>query len=100
MAGPIGIVLSRAWQVMLSDKTQVSAKIVVIAAGPMDAYSLFDDKERPGVVSKAAKEAKPVRLVCLDVALSSLPDKDALFAWSRQSTIYFWVHSAWSTNNN
>ncbi|MGA7898859.1 MAG: hypothetical protein WCA39_08370 [Nitrososphaeraceae archaeon] len=95
MAGPIGIVLSHAWQVMLSDKTQVSAKIVVIAAGPMDAYSLFDDKERPGVLSKAAKEAKPVHLVCLDVALSSLPDKDALFALGVDSPLYFWVHSAY-----
>ena len=36
---------SSGWQVLLSDKTQVSAKIVVIAADPMDAYSLFDDKE-------------------------------------------------------
>ena len=60
---------SSGWQVLLSDKTQVSAKIVVIAAGPMDAYSLFDEKERPEVLSKAAKAAKPVRLVCLDVAV-------------------------------
>jgi hypothetical protein len=57
----------------LEDKTEVSAKIVVIAAGPKDAYSLFDDDERPDVLFKAAKEAKPIRLVCLDVALSSLP---------------------------
>jgi phytoene dehydrogenase-like protein len=64
------------WLITLSDKTQVSAKIVVIAAGPKDAYSLFDDKERPEVLSRAAKEAKPIRMVCLDVALSSLPDKD------------------------
>jgi phytoene dehydrogenase-like protein len=80
---------SSGWQVLLSDKTQVSAKIVVIAAGPMDAYSLFDDKERPEVLSKAAKEAKPVRLVCLDVALSSLPDKDALFALGVDRPLYF-----------
>jgi phytoene dehydrogenase-like protein len=84
------------WQVLLSDKTQVSAKIVVIAAGPMDAYGLFDDKERPEVLSKAAKEAKPVRLVCLDVALSSLPDKDALFALEVDRPLYFSVHSAYA----
>jgi hypothetical protein len=59
---------SSGWQVLLDNKTEVSAKIVVIAAGPMDAYSLFDHKERPEVLSRAAKEAKPVRLVCLDVA--------------------------------
>jgi phytoene dehydrogenase-like protein len=87
---------SSGWQVLLSDKTQVSAKIVVIAAGPMDAYSLFDDKERPDVLSRAAKEAKPVRLVCLDVALSSLPDKDALFALGVDRPLYFSVHSAYA----
>jgi phytoene dehydrogenase-like protein len=84
------------WLVELSNKTQVSAKIVVIAAGPMDAYSLFDDKERPEVLSKAAKEAKPVRMVCLDVALRSLPDKDALFALGVDNPLYFSVHSAYA----
>ena len=84
------------WQVTLSDKTQVSAKIVVIAAGPKDAYNLFDDNERPEVLSKAAKEAKPVRVACLDVALSSLPDKDALFALGVDRPLYFSVHSAYA----
>jgi len=87
---------SSGWQVLLSDKTQVSAKIVVIAAGPMDAYSLFDEKDRPEVLSKAAKAAKPVRLVCLDVALSSLPDKDALFALGVDRPLYFSVHSVYA----
>ena len=87
---------SSAWQVLLSDKTEVSAKIVVIAAGPNDAYSLFDDNERPHILSKAAKEAKPVRLVCLDVALSSLPDKDTLFALGVDRPLYFSVHSAYA----
>ena len=87
---------SSGWQVLLSDKTQVSAKIVVIAAGPMDAYSLFDEKERPEELSKAAKAAKPVRLVCLDVALSSLPDKDALFALGIDRPLYFSVHSTYA----
>src|ERR671930_214793 len=87
---------SSGWQVLLSDKTQVSAKIVVIAAGPMDAYSLFDDNERPDILSRAAKEAKPVRLVCLDVALSSLPDKDTLFALGVDRPLYFSVHSAYA----
>jgi phytoene dehydrogenase-like protein len=87
---------SSGWQVLLADKTEVSAKIVVIAAGPMDAYSLFDDKERPEVLSRAAKEAKPVRLVCLDVALSSLPDKDTLFALGVDRPLYFSVHSAYA----
>jgi phytoene dehydrogenase-like protein len=87
---------SSGWQVLLDNKTEVSAKIVVIAAGPMDAYSLFDHKERPEVLSRAAKEAKPVRLVCLDVALSSLPDKDTLFALGVDRPLYFSVHSAYA----
>ena len=74
----------------------MSAKIVVIAAGPNDAYSLFDDSERPDILSKAAKEAKPIRLVCLDVALSSLPDKDTLFALGVDCPLYFSVHSAYA----
>ena len=82
------------WLITLSDKTQVSAKIVIIAAGPNDAYSLFDDKDRPEVLSRAAKEAKPIRMVCLDVALSSLPDKDTLFALGIDRPLYFSVHSA------
>ena len=45
---------------------------------------------------KAAKEAKPVRLVCLDVALSSLPDEDALFALGVDRPLYFSVHSAYA----
>jgi phytoene dehydrogenase-like protein len=82
------------WLITLSDKTQVSAKIVVIAAGPKDAYSLFDDEERPEVLSRVVKEAKPIHMVCLDVALSSLPDKDTLFALGIDRPIYFSVHSA------
>jgi len=87
---------SSGWQVLLEDKTEVSAKIVVIAAGPKDAYSLFDDNERPDVLSKAAKEAKPIRLACLDVALSSLPDKDTLYALGVDRPLYFSVHSAYA----
>jgi phytoene dehydrogenase-like protein len=87
---------SSRWLVTLSDKTQVSAKIVVIAAGPKDAYSLFNDNERPNMVSKAAKEARPIRMACLDVALNNLPDKDALFALGVDLPLYFSVHSAYA----
>jgi len=87
---------SSGWQVLLDNKTEVSTKIVVIAAGPNDAYGLFDDNERPDVLVKAAKEAKPIRLVCLDVALSSLPDKDTLFAMGVDRPLYFSVHSAYA----
>jgi phytoene dehydrogenase-like protein len=83
------------WLVTLSDRTQISAKIVVIAAGPREAHALFhDDGERPEVLSKAVKEAKPVHLACLDVALSSLPQKDVLFALGIDSPLYYSVHSA------
>jgi phytoene dehydrogenase-like protein len=82
------------WLVTLSDHTQISAKIVVIAAGPRDAHALFHDGESPEVLSKAVKEAKPVHLACLDVALSSLPQKDVLFALGIDSPLYYSVHSA------
>ena len=82
------------WQVTLSDHSQISAKMLVIAAGPRDAYALFHDGERPEVLSKAVKEAKPVHLACLDVALSSLPQKDVLFALGIDSPLYYSVHSA------
>jgi phytoene dehydrogenase-like protein len=82
------------WLVTLSDHTQISAKILVIAAGPRDAHALFHDGERPEVLSKAVKEAKPVHLACLDVALSSLPQKDVLFALGIDSPLYYSVHSA------
>jgi phytoene dehydrogenase-like protein len=82
------------WQVTLSDHSQISAKILVIAAGPRDAHALFHDGERPEVLSKAVKEAKPVHLACLDVALSSLPQKDLLFALGIDSPLYYSVHSA------
>jgi phytoene dehydrogenase-like protein len=87
---------SSEWLVTLSDKTQVSARIVVIAVGPKDAYGLLNDNERPEVLSKAAKEAKPIRMACLDVALSSLPDKDALFALGVDRPLYYSVQSAYA----
>ena len=87
---------SLGWRVLLSNKTEVFAKIVVIAAGPMDAHNLFDEGERPDVLVKAAKESKPIRLVCLDVALSSLPDKDTTFAIGIDQPLYYSVHSKYA----
>ena len=49
---------SSGWQVLLSDKTEVSTKIVVIAAGPNDAYSLFDDNERPDGTVQGSKRSQ------------------------------------------
>ncbi|MCC2647741.1 MAG: phytoene dehydrogenase-like oxidoreductase [Nitrososphaeraceae archaeon] len=48
------------------------------------------------MVSKAAKEARPIRMACLDVALNNLPDKDALFALGVDLALYFSVHSAYA----
>ena len=87
---------SSGWQVFLSNKTEVYAKTVVIAAGPMDALNLFDENERSDVLVKAAKESKPIRLVCLDVALSSLPDKESMFAIGIDQPLYFSVHSKYA----
>jgi phytoene dehydrogenase-like protein len=84
------------WMATLSDRTQISAKVLVIATGPKDAYGLFHDGERSEVLSKAVKELKPIRMACLDVALSNLPQSDALFALGIDSPLYFSVHSAYA----
>jgi phytoene dehydrogenase-like protein len=84
------------WLVTFSDQSKISAKVLVIAAGPHEVEALFHDDEKPESLSKAAKEAKPVRMVCLDVALSSLPQKDMLFALGIDSPLYFSVHSAYA----
>jgi phytoene dehydrogenase-like protein len=84
------------WIVTLSDRTQISAKVLVIATGPNEAHGLFYDGERPEVLSKAVKELKPIRMACLDVALSNLPQGDALFALGIDSPLYFSVHSAYA----
>jgi phytoene dehydrogenase-like protein len=87
------------WIVIISDRTQISAKNVIIATSPMDAYNLFDDNDygqSPEVLSKAAKELRPVRMACLDVALSNLPNKDMLFALGIDIPVYFSVHSAYA----
>ena len=82
------------WLVKLSDQSQVSAKVLVIATGPHEADALFQDGEKPEALSNAVKEAKPIRMACLDVALRSLPQKDALFALGIDSPLYFSIHSA------
>jgi len=87
---------SSGWQILLSNKAEVSAKIGVIAAGPMDALNLFDENERPEILVKAAQKSKPIHLVCLDVALSSLPDKDTTFAIGVDQPLYFSVHSKYA----
>ncbi len=84
------------WRVTLVDQSQISAKILVIASGPNEAQALFHDGEKPEALSKVVKEAKPVRMACLDVALSSLPLKDVLFALGIDSPLYFSVHSAYA----
>jgi hypothetical protein len=62
----------------------------------MDALNLFDENEWPGVLVKAAQESKPIRLVCIDVALSSLSDKDTTFAIGVDQQLYFLVHSKYA----
>ena len=49
---------SSSWQVSLSNKTEVTVKIVVIAAGPIDAHNLFDESERPEVLTRGSNRIK------------------------------------------
>lgn len=84
------------WMVDLSDGSQITASSLVIAAGPLDTYKLFRNKNVPASISRFAKEAIPVKVATLDVALSSLPRPDRLVALGIDKPLYLSVHSAFA----
>ena len=70
------------WLITLSDKTQVSAKIVIIAAGPKDAYSLFDDKDRPEVpLKRQQKKQNPYAWCVWTLLLAAFQTKIHCLLW-------------------
>lgn len=83
------------WLITLSDGSLLSSSTVVLATSPKEAHELFDEVDGPEVLSKAAAESKPVRMACLDISLSNLPNKNILFALGIDSPLYFSVHSAY-----
>ncbi len=77
----------------LADGSFYAAPVVVIAAGPNEAYQLVGKSEGT-VLSEWAREAIPVKAASLDVALNYLPEPRALFALGIDRPLYFSVHSA------
>jgi phytoene dehydrogenase-like protein len=77
--------------VRLADGTRIAARAAIVAASPHAASALFADAP---VLAEHAARATPVTAACLDVALSSLPRKRALFALGIDRPLYASVHSA------
>ena len=79
--------------VRLADGTLHSAGAAVIAAGPTEAAALVPDGKNV-VLQEWADAAIPIKAVCLDIALSQLPQPRATFALGIDQPLYLSVHSA------
>jgi phytoene dehydrogenase-like protein len=77
--------------VTLGDGTRIAARAVILAVSPAAANALVPAS---AALAAHAKDLVPVRAACLDVALSSLPDRRALFALGVDRPLYASVHSA------
>ncbi len=77
--------------IALADGTRLAARAVIVAASPAAASALL-----PGsaVLAGYARDLVPVRAACLDVALSALPDRRAIFALGVDRPLYASVHTA------
>lgn len=84
------------WLIHLSNGNTISAQILIIAAGPKDAYQLL---KHSGIVDSSVqivKAAIPVRVATLDIALDALPNPNVLGAFGVDNPIYFSTHSAFA----
>ncbi len=81
------------WSVELSDGSNVRARSVVLAIDPNGAVGLFRNSETPEALSRAARNARAVRVACLDLALRHLPRRQVRFALGIDAPLYFSVHS-------
>jgi len=80
------------WKIHLSDDSSMSASVLIIATSPRGAYELF--RTRPDIMSYVIDAGKrPVRAACLDVALSTLPNRSVPVAFGIDSPLYLSVHS-------
>src|SRR5208282_378992 len=66
------------------------ASTVVLAVAPQNAASLVGQSPDLAAV---VQRTKPVRLMCLDLGLSNLPNPDATYALGIDQPTYFAVHS-------
>lgn len=79
--------------VKLANGERLAARSVLIAAGPRAAAALVPDS--PALAGYAAR-ATPVRVACLDVALSSLPRPRTRYVLGLDRPLYLAVHSAFA----
>ncbi len=78
------------WRVALPDGRIVAAKAAILAVEPRECARLASFSAR---LAAAAAATRPIRAVCLDVALSRLPRPRATFAMGVDEPWYFSVHS-------
>ncbi|MGA7730139.1 MAG: FAD-dependent oxidoreductase [Chloroflexia bacterium] len=81
--------------VRLDDASTVTARSVIIAAGPTDASRLVDDGRNNALAGWAA-QAVPVRAAALDVALRSLPNPHATVALDMDAPRFMTAQSVYS----
>jgi phytoene dehydrogenase-like protein len=74
---------------------RIPAETVVMAIDPGSAAELLRAGGDASMCNEWAS-MRPVGLTCLDVALSSLPNPDGLFALGIDKPTYLSVHSAWA----
>lgn len=74
--------------------TSIGADAVVLAIDLLSADGLLQRRGQPA--ARRWSDARPVQVACLDVALSSLPLPNHLFALGIDEPTYFSVHSAWA----
>jgi phytoene dehydrogenase-like protein len=81
----------RGYELILDGGRRSVAKAVVLAIPPSQAAKLL---ESAGVRMPSLKEALPVRMAALDVALAKLPRTEPRFVLGMDQPLYFSVHSS------
>jgi len=75
------------WQIHLNDGRLITAKSLILAVPPAECTRLLPQ------LAEAVAALTPVRAVCLDLALSSLPVPTNNFVLGANEPLYFSVHS-------
>ena len=81
------------WVARLADGTSRRGAAVVLAVGPREGADMVAAADASSL-SRAAREAQPVFVASLDLALSRLPRPRGLFALGVDRPLYLSVHSA------
>ncbi len=79
--------------VRLAGGERIETRTVVVAAEPREASRLLGEREP---LARWAREVRPARAACLDVALARLPRPRAFFALGIDEPSYASVHSAFA----